>query len=469
MQRQDLWYKTEAESMGAIPTATKAGQFLVVSAQTGVNMETGEIIRSLRDLPPDVSNQICPFVMHLASAYFGPAMAQTWIIYQNLVKILAKEGASLKDLIRQRIYLRDVRDAEWVEQVMLSFFPDEKPTTLIMGTADKGLHPDIRVWVEAMALIPQNGGLVKEAIYLPELEKLSGPYPQAVKVGQFMFFEGVTGVNLKTGHPVKSFNDLVPEARNGAAGLYIDSSFEASKAQYWVCHEHIRQLLESQGADINDILHTYTFRRHGMRMFATTEYIRGKIYESVESSPTSEGFGVYKLSIIPDVEIITGGVARLPGEYQKEAVRCTESDREGTFAGMTKVGPFWFQAGANSTNLAKQQHIVNFSDCPDEGIFLADGRIDDTQLTMAKAWWVYKFLLDGVNAKPEQVIEQTVYLTNPSDWPGVERVANIIFKGRIPATTIIPVDENAFYWQAHMNVPQSIGGQTVEIGMWGLT
>ena len=455
--------------MGAIPTAAKAGQFLVLSQQTSVNLDTGEIVRDLIDLPPEVSNKLVPFVQHCTSAYFGPTMAQIWMIYQNLAKILAKEGASLKDLIRQRIYLRDVKDAEWMEKVLLSFFPEAKPATLIMGIFDKGIHPDIHVWVEALALIPQKGGLVKEAIHLPELEKVTGPYPQAVKVGQFLFFEGITGVDPRTGRVVTSFEELGPEGKSGAEGLYIDSAFEATKAQYWLCHKHIKRLLEHCGAGIDDILHTYTFRKHGVRMFSETDYIREKLYKSIETSPTSEGFGICDLSIVQNVEIITGAVALLPGEYKKQAVKCGDANRVGTYAGMTKAGPFWFQAGMIPTDLAKRQHIANFSDCPDEGKFLAEGRIDDSQLTMAKTWFVYKYMLDGVNAKPEQVMEQTIYLTNPSDWPAVERIANIIFKGRIPPTTIIPVDQIAYYWQSRMRVPQSMGGQTVEIGMWGLT
>ena len=276
------------------------------------------------------------------------------------------------------------------------------------------------------------------------------------------------GIEPRSGLPVTSFNELGPEGRRGKEGRYIDSAFEVTKAQYWLCYEHIKRLLETQGAGINDILHTYTFRRHGVRMFSETDYIREKLYKSVEASPTSEGFGLCNLSIIPDVEVITGGIALLPGEYQKEVLMCGAEERVGTYAGMTKAGPLWFSAGI-PTDLVKRQHIVNFGDLTDNGRFLAQGRMDDSQLTMAKAWYTYKFMLDEVNAKASQVVMQTIYLTNPSEWPAVERVANIIFKGRIPPTTIIPCDQIAFYWQSRMRVPQSIGGQTVEIGLWGLT
>jgi len=467
MQRQDLWYKEEQKAMGLIPTASKTGQFMVLSAQTGVDLETGKIVQDLRGLPPEVSTMLCPFVQHLTSANYGPTMAQTWTIYQNLSKILAKEGASLKDIVRQRIYLRDVKAVAWMEEVMLRFFPDEKPATLFLGIADKGLHPDIHVWVEAMVLIPQKGGLVKEAIYVPELQKVTGPYPQAVKVGQFLFFEGMAGVDLNTGLPVTSFNEIGGEGRNGAEGLFIDSAFETTKVQYWLAHMHIKRLLESQGAGINDILQTYTFRKQGVVMISETEYIRDRIYDSVEDSPTSEGFCMYNMSIIPDLEILTGGVALLPGEYKKEAGKCSDADREGTFAGMTQAGPFWYQAGAIPTDLANEKHIMNFSECPDDGRFLAQGRVDFSQLTMAKAWYIYQYLLKGIDTS--QVMEQTIYLTNTAELSAVERVSSIIFKGNMPPTTVIPCDDIAFYFPTHMSVPKSVGGQHIEISMWGLT
>ena len=469
MQRQDFWCKKEAESLGTIPTAAKAGQFLCLSAQTGVNLETGEIIRALRDLPEGVSRELCHPALHCTNAYFGPTMAQTWMIYQNISKILAQHGASLDDVIRQRIFLRNVRDVEWMEKVMLPFFPKERPTTMFLGVADKGLNPDTRVWVEVMALIPKKGGLVKEAIYLPELRKVAGPYPQAVKVGQFLFIEGMMGIDTKSGHPVTSFNELEPEARTDIGGLWSDLAFEATKAQYWLCHQHIRQILESQGANINDILHTYTFRKHGVRMMPETDYIREKIYKAIETSPTSEGFGIIKLCIVPEVEIVTGCVALLPGEYKKEALKCGDTNRVGAYAGLTKAGPFWFSAGMSGVDLQKQTHITNFSEFGDEGRFLAEGRVDDEMTLMAKTWYTYKYMLDEVETKASQVMQQTVYLTNPAEWPAVERVAKMIFKGRVPPTTIIPVDEMVYYWQSHMSVPPSVGAERVEIGLWGLT
>jgi len=468
MKKQDFWYTAETESMGAVPTGTRVGQFLFLSAQASINLDTGEIVRDLIDLPPAARDKLTT-PHHLVNSYFGPVKAQTWTIYQNLSKILAKQGASLKDIIRQRIFLRDTRDFGWVEKVMLSFLPKEKPVTLIMGVPDRGLHRDIRVWVDIIALIPQEDGLKKEPIQLPELKKVTGPYPQAMKVGQFLFFDGIRGVNPETGRPVATFDELDPEARSGE-GLYVDAASESMKCQFWITYNgHIKRLLESQGAGLKDLLDVTAFWRHGMRDLGEREYIREKIFKTPQNAPPSTAFGVFNVSVIPEIEIITGGVALLPGEYQKQSLRYGDADRAGTYSALTKGGPFWFHAGMIGIDLAKQKNIISFADLADNGRFLAQNYIDDNQATMAKTWYMYSYMLDNVDTKADQVIQQTVYLKNTSDWPAVERIANIVFKGHIPPTTIIPVDTVAFYWRYHMPFAPPMDCETMEIQLWGLT
>ena len=117
MKREDFWYNPEAESAGALPTGAKAGQFLFLSAQTSVDLDTGKIIRDFVDLSPEVRDKLARNAQ-LVNAHFGAVMAQTWTIYQNLSKILAKHGASLQDIVQQRIFLRNPRDIGWVEEVM---------------------------------------------------------------------------------------------------------------------------------------------------------------------------------------------------------------------------------------------------------------------------------------------------------------------------------------------------------------
>ena len=473
MKREDFWYPPEAESAGAIPAGTKAGQFLFLSGQTSVDIDTGKMIRDFIDLPKDTRDKLTTKA-HIVNAYFGPVMAQTETIYRNISKLLAVHGASLKDVIQQRIFLPDPRDTGWMERVMLSFFPEDKPTTLVLGVPNRGVHEDIRVWVDMIALVPQTGGLKKEPISLPELQKVTCPYPQAVKVGQFLFFEGLMGIDPRTGRPATTFEQLGPEAKNlHREGQFSDGTSEAMKTQYWLTFfGHLRKVLESQGASLDDILILEGFTRNGMRDLCQREYLREKTWASAEKAPLSFHFGDSSLSIIPEIEIAWGGVALLPGPHKKIAGNyfgkggTNNNDAVGFYSCVTKAGPFAFGGGVGY-NVPKQGSYTSFHDLADDvashGRFLVQGRIDDNHPIMSKAWHIYQRSFDKAGIQPHQVLHQTVYLKNPSAWPAVESIARIVFNGHLPPTTIIPVDEIAFYWKYHTSVPESVGGEMLEI------
>jgi hypothetical protein len=206
-----------------------------------------------------------------------------------------------------------------------------------------------------------------------------------------------------------------------------------------------------------------------MRDLAEREYMREKLFKIPQDAPPSTAFGILNFSVIPELEIITGGVALLPGEYEKIPLRYGDTDRAGTYSALTKGGPFWFHAGMIGIDLAKQRNIVSFADLGDNGRFLAQNYIDDNQAIMAKTWYIYSYMLDNVETRADQVIHQTVYLKNVSDWQAVERIANIVFKGCIPPTTIIPIDTAAFYWRYHMPFAPPMDCETMEIQLWGLT
>lgn len=471
MKREDFWHNPKAESVGAIPTGSKAGQFIYLSAQKSVDLETGRVIRDFVDLPIEARDRLAN-TAQIVNAYFGPIMAQTWTIFQNLSKILTRQGASLNDIIRQRIYVRDLRDIGWMEKVMLSLFPGEKPATLIMGVPNRGLHEDIRVWMDAIVLIPQGGSLQKKAVYLPELEKVTAPYPQAVKVGQFLFFEGFTGVDPGTGRPVSRLEELGSDAETvREEGRFNNAASEANKCQYWLTfNHHIRRLLESQGASLKDLLVLEGFTRRGMRALCDREYLRDKLFGSIQEAPESFHFGNYFLSLIPEVESIWGGVGLLPGEYSKGVIKDTTPYSMGKFSAMTKAGPFFFTGGTGlDIPLKKERNILSFADFPGNERFLTQNCVDDNEPLMAKTMRIYHSALEKAGVKADKIIQQTVYLKNPSDWPAVQMVSNIVFDGRIPPTTVVPVDELVYYWQYHMEAPESIGGERVEIQTWGLT
>ena len=141
MERKHLWYPPQLEQLGLPPTGCRVGQFLFLSGQVPRDMETGKVIRKLDDMPADQREEFKSWGVH-GDGREGPITAQTWLICQNISRILESQGSSMEHVIRQRLYLRRVDDIRIAERVMLAFSPGEKPATNIARTATNGTHAD---------------------------------------------------------------------------------------------------------------------------------------------------------------------------------------------------------------------------------------------------------------------------------------------------------------------------------------
>lgn len=124
MPRKDFWYNAEAKEARTPPTGCKAGGFIFLSAQTPVDLDTSVLTVYFDDLPKEGVDAVKTGYL-LTDARSSRIRSQTWRIYDNIKKILAQEGASLNDIVRQRIYLRYALDSQQVEDVMLRFFLGE--------------------------------------------------------------------------------------------------------------------------------------------------------------------------------------------------------------------------------------------------------------------------------------------------------------------------------------------------------
>ena len=79
--------------------------------------------------------------------------AQTERALQNLQGVLEKAGASLADVVRCTVYLRDMADFATMNAVYARFFPSEPPARSTVAVA--GLPKDARVEIDAIARLPR--------------------------------------------------------------------------------------------------------------------------------------------------------------------------------------------------------------------------------------------------------------------------------------------------------------------------
>jgi 2-iminobutanoate/2-iminopropanoate deaminase len=81
----------------------------------------------------------------------GDVAAQTERVLLNLQAVLEKGGASLADVLRTTVYLRDMADFAAMNAVYARFFPGAPPARSTVAVA--GLPKDARVEIDAIARV----------------------------------------------------------------------------------------------------------------------------------------------------------------------------------------------------------------------------------------------------------------------------------------------------------------------------
>ncbi|HYJ59279.1 MAG TPA: RidA family protein [Methyloceanibacter sp.] len=87
----------------------------------------------------------------------GDPAAQTRAILETIEKALTEAGASLKDVVRTRIYLTDITHFEAVGRVHGEFFGDIRPANSTLQVT-AFVKPEWLVEIEADAVIPTASG-----------------------------------------------------------------------------------------------------------------------------------------------------------------------------------------------------------------------------------------------------------------------------------------------------------------------
>lgn len=436
---------------GSMELGTKAGQFLFLAPQTPVDLETGALITDLDDLPREVRQTFATGLFHIDKRE-GRALAQTWQVYSNLSRILSEHGSSLEQILRQRIYLRDMREVVSVEKVILSLISNHLPATTIVQIPSVGLNTEIAITVEVIALVPEPNGLVKESVHLPELDPITAPYPQATKAGQFLFFSAMSPVSPETGEVVTRLDELPAETNKYYQGRAISDGREAAlRAQAWMVSDNLRRVLASQGASMADLLHLNQWYRVSLRDYTPVRQVRGDFFSRPEDLPGATALMVTDFGVSKNVLMQFDQIALVPpkgsSEYRKEVIRLPGQPALQPYGGAAqavKAGPFIFTSGNVGIDQNTGKLISSSVDLADKGRTLSYGRLHKNMPIMAQTWHVcqfHKLLLESNGSSMANIVQQNAYLRDMSEYPAMERVAGLFHGGKVPPTVAIPIIE----------------------------
>lgn len=124
--RKNISSNTKWEDIVGYSRAVRVGNFIEVSGTTSID---GEKVLGI-----------------------GDAYTQTEFILQKISKALTEAGASLKDVIRTRIFVTDISIFEDVAKAHNAVFHEIKPATSLLEIKSL-VHPDMLVEIEATAIV----------------------------------------------------------------------------------------------------------------------------------------------------------------------------------------------------------------------------------------------------------------------------------------------------------------------------
>ncbi len=175
--------------------------------------------------------------------YDSDIQKQTRYILQNLRSVFEAAGCSLEDVVKSQVFLTDLNDFYYFDQVWKEFFPSPPPRTTVQISGL--LVPGCRVEIDLTG--------VKAAVERRMITGSSTPTPmahycQGVLAGDTLYAAGQIASDYRTGVP--------PEARQDPAFPFYGSDIQ-KQTRYVL--ENIQAVYRAAGCELADTVKAQVF------------------------------------------------------------------------------------------------------------------------------------------------------------------------------------------------------------------
>ncbi len=179
-----------------------------------------------------------------AFPYYGSDIQkQARYVLNNIRSVFKAAGADFGDVVKSQVFLTDLNDFHYFDQVWKEFFPSPPPrTTVQVGGL---LVPGCKVEIDLWGVKPS---VPRRVISGAKTPTPMAHYSQGVLIGDTLYAAGQIASDYKTGVP--------PEARQDAAFPYYGSTIQ--KQTRYILH-NLKSVFDAAGCDFADVVKSQVF------------------------------------------------------------------------------------------------------------------------------------------------------------------------------------------------------------------
>lgn len=421
--------------MAALNTAALAARRATVAAGAGClfvgaltphDPQTGELVISTEKYADALKPARAGFMFFDFPE--AAVLAQTWVVYQHLTRVLKERGLTLRHVVRQRLFIRDIRELPAIERVMDLILGDTRPATSIVVMAPGNVHADLHLQLDAVAALDH----ADVAVFS---DGSAARYPAAVRCGSLLFTSNVSGV---------AGADAAGIANEADLRLLATARERAIYAQGLRTFSNLERVLGLAGAKISDILKVNGWVNFPMREYGAAVLARRRFFDQTrQTMMASTGLAVGGTTE-PDSLLAFDAIALLSadGAARKEVQSGVSTVGSPYVAGAVKGGGLIFTSGEIPVRQPAGEVISTCAQLRDAGRQLRFGHVEPESGMESRAWYVFRTLetyLASFGSSFAGVLHQTVFISNPQLFPILERIATLFYGSTLPPTTIVPI------------------------------